>query len=108
MPLASRQLATGGKDFIWTSGNWLQGEAAAETGHSMPDKGQAGEILQRMAADSSEACGEMHGKPKTSESDLFGYRQTQMGHLRFLLGESSSIRKMIFRFQLPLYLENSS
>lgn len=74
----------------------------------MPDKGQAGEILQRMAADSSEACGEMHGKPKTSESDLFGYRQTQMGHLRFLLGESSSIRKMIFRFQLPLYLENSS
>lgn len=34
MPLASRQHATGVEDFTWTSRNWLQGEAAAKTGHS--------------------------------------------------------------------------
>lgn len=37
MLLASRQHATEVKDFIWTSGNWQQGKATADPGHSVPE-----------------------------------------------------------------------
>lgn len=107
MPLASRQHATGVKGFIWVSGNCLQGQAVAETGHSVPEAGCAWES-------NTKGCGQESGPREdawqgTAEADLFGNGiETHVDHFRCLLVNSFSICTILFSFQLPFYFGKSS